>query len=185
MEEQNIELNLLVNAAAVVLHNTDSPTLYMAILSLFASYYYLCPRFTFSQWVSQDKKRAFLKKRSEKKVCFCFLTSQAPLKVCFLKWEAYCKPMCWLPDPQIRLSDFQKLLAKIIKTRVVGQVTVYLVIRWACKSLTGFFPFKNSHVWIFYYCIQESVFDELLLSFKVVFKTEQSSKNSAAEGRAF
>lgn len=47
-----MELNFLVNLAAVVLHNADSPAIYMVILSLFASYYYSRPRFTFSQWAS-------------------------------------------------------------------------------------------------------------------------------------
>lgn len=102
----------------------------MVILSLFASYYYLCPRFTFSQWVSQDKKMCILKeKKKEKKACFCFVTSQVPLKVCFLKLKAYSKSLCWLSDPQVRLSDSQKLLVKIIKIRVAGQVTVDLIIR--------------------------------------------------------
>lgn len=170
--------------AALVRYNANSLAVYMAILSLFASSCYLCPRFTFSQWVSPDKKMCLFKeKKKRKKVCFCFVTNQAPLKACFLKWETYSKPTCWLLDPQVRLSDYQKLLVKIIKTRVTGQVTVILIVRQAHKSLGVFFAFeKQSCVNLLLLHSRNCTWWTFAKLQGSAFQTEHSSKSSA---RAF
>lgn len=174
MEEWNIKFNLSVNLAPEALCHSDSPAL---SLSLSTTYHYLCPRFTYSQWVSWDKDSVFVKKNIRSMSLLC--KHSCSLERLFFLNE---KPACCLPGPQLRLFNSQKLLSKLGRQGQQAKLQLIWLLEEQAKFSFLFLLFLKINV-------REpftTVFKKLhSANFKVLLSRQHSFESSAAGGRAF